>query len=198
MQASFKTPKGHPQDYFVPNFGIDHDIKDAQNNIAAQEKRLNHAYHASFKKPEEPPKDYFVPNFGIDQDIKDAQSNIAAQEKIHGAWNPPQDDNGVWDTPTAADNESYTYKSNVQLESDIHLESDPICSSAGCTQYKHPKKEGHPVDYPVPDFGQDRDIKHNFQDLDWAEKKLHHNWEWVKTKPEEPVVYHRGPMDPEI
>jgi len=33
--------------------------------------------------------------------------------------------------------------------------SDPICSSAGCN---YPKKEGHPVDYQVPNFGPDHDI----------------------------------------
>ena len=87
---------------------------------------------ASFKKPKENPKDYFVPNFGIDHDILDAQANIKSLEKVHGAWNPKQDDNGVWIVPTAHDNNSYNYK-NVQLESDISLESDPICSSAGCT-----------------------------------------------------------------
>ena len=37
--------------------------------------------------------------------------------------------------------------------------SDPICSSAGCTQYKFPKKkEDYPKDYPVPNFGVDEDV----------------------------------------
>jgi len=33
MVASFKAAKPPPRDYFVPNFGIDQDIKDAQANI---------------------------------------------------------------------------------------------------------------------------------------------------------------------
>lgn len=41
----------------------------------------------------------------------------------------------------------------------VQLESDPICSSAGCDQYKHPKaKDSWDKDYPVPHFGMDRDI----------------------------------------
>ena len=48
--------------------------------------------------------------------------------------------------------------------------SDPICSSSGCDQYKFPKKElGYDLDYPVPNLGQDRDIKANFNSLNKAE-----------------------------
>jgi len=42
----------------------------------------------------------------------------------------------------------------------VQQRSDPICSSSGCNQYKHvAAAPGHPMDYPVPDFGQDHDIK---------------------------------------
>ena len=41
----------------------------------------------------------------------------------------------------------------------IQLQSDPICSSAGCTQYKQKKTPlGYDLDYFVPDFGPDREI----------------------------------------
>jgi hypothetical protein len=38
------TPKkgGHPVDYFVPNFGQDHEIKTSLKNTENAEKRLNH------------------------------------------------------------------------------------------------------------------------------------------------------------
>ena len=42
MEASFTPPEEHPQNYFVPNFGEDHDIKTAKLNIDNAEKRLNH------------------------------------------------------------------------------------------------------------------------------------------------------------
>merc|ERR1719450_2077926 len=64
---------------------------------------------------------------------------------------------------------------NVQLGSEtgsnLKLESDPICSSAGCTQYKHKhKKLGYDIDYFVPHFGTDQEINDNFEDLKVAEK----------------------------
>ena len=179
MQASFKAPKGHPVDYFVPNFGKDEDVENTQKHIADQEKKQGHSFTTSFKPPKGHPVDYFVPDFGKDQDIKDTQAHIAQQEGIHGKWNPSQDENGVWNVPGAADNASYSYKANVQLEADVNLESDPICNSAGCTQYLHAnKKLPYPVDYPVPNFGQDGHIKDSFENLDLAEKQLGHKWEF--------------------
>ena len=60
-----------------------------------------------------------------------------------------------------------------QMESDFvqtDIESDPICSSAGCTQYKHKKKElGYDIDYAVPDFGVDHEILASHASLDQAE-----------------------------
>ena len=53
--------------------------------------------------------------------------------------------------------------------------SDPICSSAGCTQYEHPKPPaGPPMDYPVPSFGADPDIEGTANSLDIAEKMFKH------------------------
>ena len=41
----------------------------------------------------------------------------------------------------------------------VQMESDPICSSAGCTQYKHKKTPlGYDLDYAVPSFGPDPDM----------------------------------------
>merc|ERR1712147_478888 len=55
------------------------------------------------------------------------------------------------------------------------IESDPICSSAGCTQYKHKKKpRGYDINYPVPNFGVDTDIIASDVSLGLAEKALSH------------------------
>lgn len=49
--------------------------------------------------------------------------------------------------------------------------SDPICSSAGCTQYRHPSKDlGYKINYAVPNFGKDHDIRHSEQSAVDAEK----------------------------
>lgn len=57
---------------------------------------------------------------------------------------------------------------NVQLKTT----SDPICASSGCTQYLHPEKEGHPMNYPVPDFGVDIDIKASMGHMNALEKDM--------------------------
>ena len=58
-------------DYFVPDFGVDQDIKNARSAIAQTEKKLKKKFTANFKadKGVENPRDYFVPDFGRDFDI---------------------------------------------------------------------------------------------------------------------------------
>jgi len=63
--------------------------------------------------------------------------------------------------------------------------SDPICSSAGCGQYKHPKKDpGYDMDYPVANWGdKDQDIVQHDENLPIAEKIVGHHWNFVLEKP---------------
>jgi len=59
----------------------------------------------------------------------------------------------------------------------VQLQSDPICSSAGCTQYKQPEgPPQHPMDYFVPNFGMDRDIKNTAEDEKVASALVGHAW----------------------
>lgn len=95
--------------------------------------------------------------------MTDSLSNLRAQEGVHGNWD----------------------LANVQLQS----ESDPICSSAGCTQYKHPAAETHPMDYFVPDFGQDHDIDHSISNEKIASKIVGHKWDWKKADAPPPRDY---------
>ena len=178
----------YPMDYKVPNFGVDPDIITTQKNLAKAEKRLKRKWKVdpNFKKAKGHPVDYKVPNFGQDQDIKDTLSIVKKMEAKYGAWNPVQDDNGVWIVPTAASNKSYNYKAAQMVQLDA--ESDPICNSAGCPEPK--KKKSHPVDYFVPNFGADHEIAANDGSLNWAEKYLKHHWiPAEKPKPEDPIMY---------
>ena len=95
----------HPKDYFVPNFGVDHDIVSTQENMRKQGIALKglvqrksipacnsaefpdcvtNAETAADKKHQadmdKHPKDYFIPNFGVDHDIVSTQENIRKQE----------------------------------------------------------------------------------------------------------------------
>ena len=61
----------------------------------------------------------------------------------------------------------------------VSLRSDPICSSAGCTEYK-PAPDAHPMDYFVPDFGVDHTIIQSLNDIKVAEAIRGEKWTWKK------------------
>ena len=72
--------------------------------------------------------------------------------------------------------------------------SDPICSSAGCTQFKHKKaKLGYPIDYPVPSFGADPDITANANSLSIAEAM--HKHKLIMGTPESKAKWHNVAKD---
>jgi hypothetical protein len=163
-----RVPKSHPVDYFVPNFGPDQDnVLTTNNSLRIAEGLVGRSWNYTPPTKEQKaghPMNYFVPNFGIDEDIKITQNNIKSEEKrLKHEWKPVQDDNGVWIVPEAASNKSYTYRSAAQTtEPNLgqqEQKSDPICSSAEPECWKSKDKAGHPVDYFVPNFGLDHDIK---------------------------------------
>jgi len=121
-----------------------------------------------------------VPNFGLEEDVVDTLAHIKKEEKrLKHSWTPVQDENGVWIVPEPINNGSYQYRAQapalVQLDADV--DSDPICSSAGCTGAKETKgRVTHPMNYYVPNFGRDREISSTWASLDWAEHSLDHHW----------------------
>jgi len=162
MAASFKAPKPHPQNYFVPNFGLDHDILAAQKSTKDAEKKFDHEFVASFKTPKGHPKDYFVPNFGLDHDIVTSQKNLKDAQGKGAPISVVQDGEGNF----------VPKNTNIQIEENSEANSDPICSSAGCTQYNHAnKKPAYPMDYKVANHGIDRpDVQATEDSLKTAEK----------------------------
>ena len=83
-KPEWEDPQDHKVNYFVPNFGVDSDIKTTFKNTADAESALDHVLQASFDPPKEPKRDYFVPNFGEDAEITSTKKNIAAAEKALG------------------------------------------------------------------------------------------------------------------
>jgi hypothetical protein len=170
-----------PMDYFVPNFGVDQGILDHNSALAAAEKQLNH--QLVIEDMPKIPRNYPVANFGVDQDILDTQSSLSKTENELGSWEPKQDENGFWIVPQPFDAKSYNYHDRdvfVQLAE----QSDPICSSAGCTQYEHPV---------------DQDIIASHAALNAAESQLKHTWKWEELKDVDPVIYDdQKPLDVEI
>lgn len=164
-RPSFEKPD-FPTGYTVPNFGVDNDIRISKKNLVKAEKEVGHKLKATFDKPG-PPADLRRPDYGVDSEIKSInQSLTAAEKKLKKKW-------------------------NVKL---LQLESDPICSSAGCTQYKHKSTPlGYPIDYPVPSFGADPDIEANHRSLSIAEAM--HNHKLIMGTPESKAKWHNVAKD---
>jgi len=68
----------------------------------------------------------------------------------------------------------------------LQTSSDPICNSSGCTQYLHPEAKDaltpDQINYKVPHFGMDTDIRNSFEDLKVAEDIVGHKWTSMGTK----------------
>lgn len=156
-----KKPRGYDINYPVPDFGVDPDIiaSHASLDLAEQMKshKLEMGTERSKAKWHNPAKDVdynFAPK--LDQDIVTTDKNLLDAER----------------------NLNHHWELAVQLDSDINMQSDPICSSAGCTQYKHKKKGlGYKINYPVPNFGRDHDINDNFDSLKLAENMVGHEFQ---------------------
>ena len=102
-----------------------------------------------------------------------AAHSAAAEGKL-GAWNPKKDEDGNWVVPTA---EPEFRLAGVKTDVRLSSKSDPICSSAGCTQYEHPSKDlGYKINYPVPNFGSDHDVVMTKANAAQAEAALGHTF----------------------
>jgi hypothetical protein len=80
MSATFDAPVAPPRNYFIPNFGVDTDIKDTESNLAEAETQEGHKMQVD--EASSIKRNYFVPNFGVDNEIADTASNLAQSEKL--------------------------------------------------------------------------------------------------------------------
>jgi len=142
------------------------------------------------------PRDYFVPDFGKDHDIIATQAHIKQSEKaLTHEWKPTKS-GGFWDMPSAESAKAYN---SSLLQTEAEVESDPINSSAGLTQYLHPEaKAGHPMDYKVANFGQDHEVKDSISNEKIASKLVGHKWDWKENKARDIVQYETRPLDVDI
>ena len=138
---------------------MDRHVLEAADSIAWAETDRGHKWEWK-KEPKPAIIDYQINP--LDVDIQGSLDNLKMEEGIHGEW-------------------EYGDASNVMLA----MQSDPICSSAGCTQYKQKTPEGHPMDYFVPNFGVDENIVAANEGLAWAEKDMGRKMEWKKQEPKQ-------------
>lgn len=154
--SKIKPKKMHPMNYFVPNFGGDRSLSgvlDTHESLEWSEKALDHKWLDAKKgKPKDPI--IYDDSKPLDPEMITSLSNLKEQQNVYGEWIlPPVED--------------------VQLDA----ESDPICNSAGCNQFKRKAKPlGYPIDYPVQDLGYDHDIVANQNSLNVAEQMRGHRW----------------------
>merc|ERR1712167_369213 len=167
-----KKARGYDINYPVPNFGVDKDITDNHASLELAEGALSHKLvmgtEASKAKWHNVAKDTdynFAPKLDADmvttaKNLGDSENNLNHHRVID----------------------------DLQLESNVNVQSDPICSSAGCTQYKHKKKGlGYDIDYFVPNFGQDKDINDNKESLKFAESMIGHAFDFPNSKWKNPA-----------
>jgi len=172
-----KKDPGYDKDYPVVDLGVDRDIVGAHEDLAVAEGMLKHKLimgtdesKAKWKNPAKKTDYDYSPK--LDRDMHDAATNLDLVEgKLGHKYEP------------------WTF---VQTQTDI--ESDPICSSAGCNQYKHPKKDpGYDKDYPVVNLGVDREIKDDHENLPIAEKIVGHHWVWDDSDRPKKIKYDYSP-----
>lgn len=193
----------YPKDYFVPNFGIDRpDVAVTFNSLEVAEAMRQHRWEfTGYPKPgPEATKYDTAPK--LDEDIITTQEHEKlAKEKfmVKDKKSKKSDKKDSKKKGKSAkksskkDDDKKKDDAKIQLEADTV--SDPICHSAGCTQYrfpKPPKKNEYPMDYFVPHFGRDSDIITTFNSLDVAESIRRHRWDLdpdYKKKPDPPVLY---------
>ena len=160
-----KKERGYKINYPVPNFGVDTDITASHASLELAEgmksHKLNMGTEESKAKWHNVAKDVdynFAPK--LDGDVITTHKNLADTEANLGHH---------W---------ALAVQLGSELGSDLSLESDPICSSAGCTQYKHKKKElGYKINYSVPNFGVDNDINEDFASIKTAEGMVGHKFQ---------------------
>jgi hypothetical protein len=110
---------------------------------------LKHKFSASWdNKDGKDVRDYFVPNFGVDEDIKATRNSAKVAEKSTGI---------KWVVPEKGYVPSW---GAVQL--DEETEREPLLASKFNRKelvHQKPAYDGMNIDYFVPNFGVDHDIK---------------------------------------
>lgn len=197
------TPKDDPpppdRDYFVPHFGADAEVKDVDQAIAAGEKMHNHHWTITEEKKDPPPdRDYFVPHFGEDKDITATQNSLALAEKQYGKWvfpDPSASDSAPPSVPNfgvdhdiadslrhLSEQEARHGQWNLakddyyQVQLDAEVDREPLLTWAPTAP------QTHPMNYFVPNFGEDHDITNSKAHEAEASAKLDHAWVPTKDK----------------
>ena len=156
-----KEPKTHPMNYFVPNFGIDHDIAHSQAHEKAAETRLKHKWVPKKDKDDK----WVLPSPEIE--FKLIGLDTEAEREPLLTWKPKAPKTHPMDY----------FVPNFGIDQDVTSTLGSVSQAEGRYKRKWVPKlkkdvpKGHPVDYFVPNFGVDHDINSSLNNLNNAEKK---------------------------
>jgi len=191
-----------PKDYPVVNLGVDRHIMDTHSSLEWAEKNLNQKleFPVGYGKKAEKPTMYAT-GVPLDSDIQHSIGHMETLEKAKGVWKLPElaamqvSSDPTWSSAGSPADWREGHNGLVQ--------SDPICTSAGCPESKSLKKDSWPKDYPVPNLGQDRHILDTHASIEWAEKNLNQKLQfptgYPQKKVEKPTMYATGvPLDSDI
>jgi hypothetical protein len=120
-----------------------------------------------------------------------AKYHNKAKDTLYNYY-PALDKDVITSQRNLADTEALLGK-NLELQ--LESSSDPICSSAGCTQYNHPGDSSAkiPRNYFVPNFGKDPDMTGTMNSISIAEAlKKHH---LIMGTEESRAKYHKKAKD---
>jgi len=106
---------------YAQSAGPDSEIADSQSSINLAETRLNHKLSTEATAPQVQYNQKWQ-QLGQEGDIALTQANIEETEKTYGQFVTVKDEDGLWKVGKPD-------QALIQLQ----VESDPICSSSGCT-----------------------------------------------------------------
>merc|ERR1712032_123900 len=81
-RPTWDTPD-YPVNYYIPNFGLDHNMLTTMNSLKIAEAGAGKKLKASFAQ-NDAPGDLRTPDLGVDEDVKFAQQSIAESQKESG------------------------------------------------------------------------------------------------------------------
>ena len=155
-----KAKKGHPVDYFVPNFGNDHEMEVQNNNVAAVEANLKHVWTPHRDEDDEK---WVVPTFS---EFKLMQSGADIHREPLLTWSP---------TAKKAGFKKDYFVPNFGEDREIgftrqHLD-DTEKKLGHHWNWSKPAPDGYKKDYFVPNFGRDSDINDSMSNMKSAVNK---------------------------
>ena len=164
--------KGHPVDYFVPNFGNDSDMAVQQNSVAKSEAALKHVFTPKRDADDEK---WVVPSADAEFKLLQAFADMETEENREPllTWSPTAKKSGFkkdYFIPNFGEDRDIGFTRQHLSDTETKLNHKWNWAKAG---------KDHKKDYAVPNFGRDADINDSISNLKSMEAQ-HGTWDLPK------------------